>query len=106
MCRCKDFPILTRMPTRPDHVNHTAYNSIIKFAHDEILEWQCDCPIGNVLSRCGSHVASGIRFLSFEQWQVHQRRMLSSDLINIATDAGQLSDFYDSTDGEDDANHD
>ena len=99
MYRCKDFPNLIRMPTRPNHVNHTAYNPVIKFAHDEILEWQCDCPIGNVLSHCCSHVASAIQFLSFEQWQVHQRRMSSSDLINIATDAGQLSDFYDSPDG-------
>ena len=106
MYRCKDFPNLLRVPTRSAHVNRTTYNPIIKFAYDEILEWWCDCPTGNVLTGCCSHVASTIWFLSFERWQVHQRRMPSGNFINIATDADQLSDFYDSTDDEDDANHD
>jgi hypothetical protein len=101
---CKEFSNLIRVPTQSAHVNRLTYNPIIQYTSDKILDWWCDCPMGNGLLGCCSHIASAIWFLSFERWQVHNRQMPSGDFINLAIDARQVSDFYDSTDDEDDFN--
>jgi hypothetical protein len=102
--RCKEFSDLIRAPTRSRHKNRITYNPTIQFSSQEILEWWCDCPAGNGLIGCCSHVASVIWFLSHERWQVGNRRMPSGDFVNFVTDASQVSDFYDSTDDDDDTN--
>jgi hypothetical protein len=102
--RSKEFPNIIRIPTRSAHVNRLTHNPIIQFTSNDILEWWCDCPTGNGMLGCCSHIASAIWFLSYERWQLHSRRMPSGDFINLATDASQLSDFYDPTDDEDDVN--
>jgi hypothetical protein len=100
--RCKEFPHLIRAPTRSAHKNRLTYNPTIQFTSQKILQWWCDCPTGNGLIGCCSHVASVIWFLSYERWQVDKRRMPSGDFVNLVTDASQLSDFYDSTDDDTD----
>ncbi len=104
--RCKDFHNLIRVPTRSAHKNRVTYNPVIQFTSDEILEWWCDCPIGSGFLGCCSHIASAIWFLSYERWQNKSRYMPSGSFINYVADASQISDFYDSTDDEDDANQD
>jgi hypothetical protein len=98
--RCKEFPHLIRAPTQSRHKNRVIYNPTIQFIPQEILQWWCDCPTGNGLIGCCSHVVSLIWFLSYERWQVDKRRMPSGDFINLAADANQLSDFYDTTDDD------
>ncbi|CAF4871782.1 unnamed protein product [Rotaria socialis] len=80
--------------TRSVHVNRLTHNPIIQFTPDEVLEWWRDCPIGNGLLGCYSHVASAIWFLSFQRWQLNSRNMPSGNFIKYVTDAPQISDFY------------
>ncbi|CAF5013088.1 unnamed protein product, partial [Rotaria sp. Silwood1] len=99
--RCKDFPDIIRAPTRSAHKNRITYNPTIKFTSNEILDWWCDCTIGNGSIGCCSHIASFIWFLSYERWQDNNRYMPSGDFIDYVVDSSQISDFYDSTDDED-----
>ena len=99
--RCKAFPNIIRVPTRSAHKNRVTYSPIIQFTSNDITDWWCDCPIGSSFLGCCSHIASAIWFLSYERWQNKVRRMPSGDFINSVIDAGQLSDYYDSTDDED-----
>ena len=101
--RCKEFRDLIRIPTRSAHANRITYNPIISFTSDEITEWWCDCPIGSRFVDCCSHIASAIWFPSYARYQVNNYRMPSNDYLNFAVDVSQLSDFYDSTDDEDDS---
>ena len=82
------------------------YHPIIQFTSEEILQWWCDCPIGSGYLGCCSHIASAIWFLSYERWQDNSHRMPSGDFLNFAIDAAQFSDFYESTDDEQDADKD
>lgn len=100
--KCNEFPNLIRVPTRSAHVSRLSYNPTIQFTTEEISNWWCDCPIGNTLIGCCSHVASAVWFLSFQRWQFQKRSMPSGDFINFLRDSKELSDFYDSTDNDDD----
>ncbi|CAF0913279.1 unnamed protein product [Rotaria sordida] len=64
--------------------------------------WWCDCNIGGRFLGCCSHISSAIWFLCYERWQTRQRHMSSGSYMTLATDAIQVSDFYDSSDNEDD----
>jgi hypothetical protein len=99
--RCKDFPDLIRVPNQSAHKNRITYSPIINFTSHEILNWWCDCMIGNRFVGCCCHIASVIWFLSYERWQNKSRYMPSGSFINYVADASQISDFYDSTDDED-----
>ncbi|CAF3921613.1 unnamed protein product [Rotaria sp. Silwood1] len=101
---CKDFPDLIRVSARSVHVNRTTYNSVIKFSPDEVLDWWYDYPMGNVPIGSCSHIASTVCFLCCQRWKLHNRRIPIGDFIQLATDANQLSDLYDSTDDEVDFN--
>ncbi|CAF4409306.1 unnamed protein product [Rotaria socialis] len=103
--RCNDYPNIICVPARSVHVNRLTHNPIIQFTPDEVLEWWRDCPIGNGLLGCYSHVASAIWFLSFQRWQLNSRNMPSGNFIKYVTDAPQISDFYDTTDDETDDRH-
>ncbi|CAF4665627.1 unnamed protein product, partial [Rotaria socialis] len=85
--RYNDYPNIIRVPTKSAHVNRLTRNPIIQFTSDEVLEWWCDCAIGNGLLGCYSHVASAIWFLSFQRWQLNSRNMPSRNFINYVTDA-------------------
>ena len=98
--RSKDYSNLIRVPTRSAHSARTTYHPTIQFSSDRITNWWCDCPVGNRYIGSCSHIASAIWFLSFERWQIEPRRMSSGNYINLATDASQLSDFYDTTDDD------
>ena len=103
--RCNEYANIIRVPTPSAHVNRITRNPIIKFTPDEVVEWWCDCPVGNGLLGCCSHVSSAIWFLSFQRWQLSSKSMPSGNYINCVYDAAQMSDFYDSTDDETDDPH-
>ena len=98
--RSKEYSHLIRVPTRSAHSARTTYHPIIQFSYDQITNWWCDCPVGNrYISSC-NHIASVLWILSFDRLQIETRRMSSGNYINLATDASQLSDFYDTTDDD------
>lgn len=102
--RCRLFPNIIRAPTQSAHKNRKTYHPTVQFSEDEILGWWCDCPIGNRIIGCCSHVSSVIWFLSYERWQstnAHRRSTITTDLFQ---DALTISDFYDSSDDEDSRN--
>jgi hypothetical protein len=104
--RCKIVSNLIRVPTQSAHSNQTIYHPTIQFTKEEVIGWWCDCYGGARFLGCCSHVSSAIWFLSYERWQTQMRHMPSGNYMNFATDAIQvnLSDFYDSSDGDDDGN--
>ncbi len=80
-----------------------AYQPIIRFTIEEILDWWSDCSAGNRFLGYCSHAASAVWFLSFERWQTESRRMPSGTFFNFITDAAAiLSELFDSTDESDD----
>jgi hypothetical protein len=97
----RDYHNLILVPTQSAHSARKTHHPIIEFSADQILNWWCDCQIGNRYIGSCSHIASAVWFLSFERWQIEKRRMPSGNYINLVTDASQLSDFYDSTDDDD-----
>ena len=103
--RCNGYTNIIRVPTQSAHVNRIIRNPIIKFTPNEVVEWWCDCPVGNELLGCCSHVSPAIWFLSFQRWQLNSKSMPSGNYINCVCDAAQMSDFYDSTDDETDDPH-
>ena len=66
----KDYPYLLRVPTQSAHSARATYHLTIQFSVDQILNWWCDCPVGNHYIGSCSHIESGIWFLFFERWQV------------------------------------
>src|SRR5690242_8407961 len=58
----KDYPNLLRVPTQAAHKARMTYHCIIEFSVDQILNWWCDCPIGNRYIGSCSHIASAIWF--------------------------------------------
>jgi hypothetical protein len=78
------------------------YHPTIQFTNQQVLWWRwCDCLTGGQFLGCCSHISSAIWFLYCEQWQTQKRHMPSGSYMNIATDVIQVSDFYDSSDGDD-----
>ena len=102
--RCKNISNLIRIPTQSAHSNRIIYHPTIHFTSDQVLGWWCDCFTGARFLGCCSHIASAIWFLSCQRWQTQKRHMPSGSYMNLATDAMQVSDFYDSSDGDDDDN--
>lgn len=102
--RCRSIPNLIRVPTQSAHSTRTQYHPTIQFTANKILGWWCDCYTGARIVGCCSHVSSAIWFLSYERWQTQVRSMPSTDYLNIATDAIQVSDFYDSSDSDSENN--
>jgi hypothetical protein len=100
--RCQLISNLIRVPTQSAHSNRTTYLPTIQFSKDDIIGWWCDCPIGPRIVGCCSHISSAIWFLAYERWHTRTRHASSSDYINVATDAIQISDFYDSSDSDGD----
>ena len=99
--RCLIIPNLIRIPTQSAHVDRIIYHPTIQYTHDHILGWWCDCYIGSRFIGCCSHISSAIWFLSCERWKMQQRQMPSGSYMGLATDAIQVSDFYDSSDDDD-----
>ncbi len=95
---------MIRVPTQSAHINRTIYHPTIQFTNDKIIGWWCDCFTGARIVGCCSHVSSAIWFLSYERWQTGTRHMPSGSYLDLATDAIQVSDFYDSSDDEEDNN--
>jgi hypothetical protein len=102
--RCRSISNLIRVPTQSAHSNRKIYHPTIQFTNQQILGWWCDCFTGARFLGCCSHISSAIRFLSCERWQTQKCHMLSGSYMNIAVDALQVSDFYDSFDSDDDDN--
>lgn len=98
--RCRSIENLIRVPTQSAHTSRTTYNPTIQFTREKILGWWCDCYTGARIIGCCSHVSSAIWFLSYQRWQSEIRNNSSSSYIDIATDAIQVSDFYDSSDSD------
>ena len=94
------FPNIIRVPTQSAHQNRTIYHPTIHFSEEEILEWWCDCWIGNRFLGCCSHISSAIWFLSYQRWQSSESRRAPTDLMNFVEDSIPISDFYDSSDDE------
>ncbi|CAF4547048.1 unnamed protein product, partial [Rotaria socialis] len=101
--RCKIIPNLIRIPTQSAHSNRVTYHPTIHFTDQAILGWWCDCFTGARFLGCCSHIASAIWFLSYQRWQTQQRQMPSGEYKNLTTDSIQVSDFYDSSDDDDDS---
>lgn len=99
--RCRPFPDVIRVATRSAHSNCKTYHPTIQFSADEILGWWCDCPIGSRIIGCCSHVSSVIWFLSYRRWESNNTRRKSTDPLNFIRDSIPISDFYDSSDDED-----
>ncbi|CAF5183346.1 unnamed protein product, partial [Rotaria magnacalcarata] len=85
------------------HSNRVTYHPTIHFTDQAILGWWCDCFTGARFLGCCSHIASAIWFLSYQRWQTQQRHMPSGEYKNLTTDSIQVSDFYDSSDDDDDS---
>ena len=102
--RCLMFPNLIRIPTKSAHIDRMIFHPTIQFTDEHILGWWCDCNIGGRFLGCCSHISSAIWFLACERWQTRKRHMPSGSYMSFATDAIQVSDFYDSSDSEDDDN--
>ncbi|CAF3872817.1 unnamed protein product [Rotaria sp. Silwood1] len=102
--RCKSISNLIRVPTQSAHSNRITYHPTIQFTNEQILGWWCDCFTGARFLGCCSHISSAIWFLGCERWQTQKRHMPSGSYMNFATDAIQVSDFYDSSDGDNDDN--
>ena len=102
--RCWLISNLIRAPIQSAHKNRTIYYPTIQFTTHQIIGWLCDCYTGARIVGCCSHVSSAILFLSYEHWQTHTRNMPSTNYLNLATDAIQLSDFHDSSDSDSDNN--
>ena len=100
--RCKIISNLIRVPTQSAHNNRIVYHPTIQFTNEHVLGWWCDCLIGARLLGCCSHISSAIWFLSCERWQKQKRQMPSDSYMNFVTDSIQVSDLYDSSDGDDD----
>ena len=100
--RCLTFPNLIRVPTKSAHIDRKIHHPTIQFENHQILGWWCDCSIGSRFIGCCSHISSAIWFLSYERWQTQRREMPSGSYMNLATDAIQVSDFYDSSDDDED----
>ena len=83
------------------HQTRIIYHPTIQYTHDYILGWWCGCYIGSRFIGCCSHISSAIWFLSCERWKMQQRQMPSGSYMGLATDAIQVSDFYDSSDDDD-----
>ncbi|CAF1138934.1 unnamed protein product [Rotaria sordida] len=102
--RCKSISNLIRVPTQSAHSNRIIYHPTIQFTNEQILGWWCDCFTGARFLGCCSHISSAIWFLGCERWQTQKHHMPSGSYMNLATDAIQVSDCYDSSDGDDDDN--
>jgi len=102
--QCKIIPNLIRVPTQSAHIDRTIYHPTIQFTDEQILGWWCECYIGGRFIGCCSHISSALWFLSCERWQTKKRHMPSGSFMDLATDAIQVSDYYDSSDGDDDNN--
>ena len=98
--RCRSCPNMIRVPTQSAHKNRTIYHPTIHFSEEEILEWWCDCWIGNRFLGCCSHISSAIWFLSYQRWQSSESRRAPTNLMNFVEDSIPISDFYDSSDDE------
>ena len=97
----RDYRNLIRVPTQYVHSARKTYHPITKFSADQILNWWCDCLRDNLYVGSCSHIARTVWFLSFKRRQIEKRRMSSGNYINLVTDTSQLSDFYDSTNDDD-----
>ena len=101
--KCNELPNVIPVLTPSAHVSRLSYKPTIQFTTKEISNWWSDCPIGNILIGCCSHEASAVRFLAFQRRQFQTCLMPSGDFINFVRDSKELSDFYNSTDDDDDA---
>ncbi|CAF1091639.1 unnamed protein product [Rotaria sordida] len=100
--RYKSISNLIRVLTQSAHSNRIIYHPTIQFTNEQILGWWCDCFTGARFLGCCSHISSAIWFLGCEWWQTQKHHMPSGSYMNLATDAIQVSDCYDSSDGGDD----
>lgn len=73
--RSRDYQNIIRVPTQSAHSSRVTYRPIIEFTQEQILNWWCDCPIGNRHLGCCSRIASAIWFLSFKRSQTQQRQL-------------------------------
>ena len=102
--KCRSIPNLIRVPTQSAHSRRIIYHPTIQFTNNAIIGWWCDCYTGARFIGCCSHISSVIWFLSFQRWQTHKRHMPSGNYMDFVVDAQQISDFYDSSDGDDEDN--
>lgn len=101
--RCKIIPNLIRVPTQSAHSNRKVYHPTLQFTTEKLIGWWCDCITGARFIGCCSHICSLIWYLGYERWKSSPTQMRSTSYMTYATDSIQVSDFYDSSDNDDEA---
>jgi hypothetical protein len=84
------------------HSTRKQYYAIIKYNPTTVLEWCCQCPNGNNIIGCCSHICSIIWFLRVARHDKTKRQQFSTYYINYLQDASTIPSSEDETTDDED----
>ena len=98
----KQLPNTLRARIQSRHRNSIAYELYVEYSESKVKGWCCQCPRGNGIIGCCSHVAGLMWYLAFARHDPHLLVQRSATYVELIDDALDCSDVSSDESDEDD----